>query len=349
MYYDTRADSSDLIMLRQEATFPIIDLHLNGVTIPKREASGRQLIVNFSAHDLCLEDVRIATEELVKGGTTHFLATLVSGPEQTTLRNLATIAEAMDQPWGKPIIGIHAEGPFFSLETKGAHCERDIRDYADLSLFKRMFDASKGNLVLATVSPAIKDAASFIETITKMGVVVSLGHHNANLSQIKEPIAAGATGITHAGNGWSKEPPTDARKNLEVVAQLTDERTFVMFIPDGVHVSRDFLQIWHKVVEAVKPGHSIFVSDASPLAGAVEGNYTFCNQDIRVERDEQGRLRTFPLTGSYAQLPECVTILRSMNIISEQEILAGVTANPLALMEPALRRIDRFPDLSGLK
>jgi N-acetylglucosamine-6-phosphate deacetylase len=335
-------------MLRQETISPIVDLHLNGITIPKREALGRQQIVNFSAHDLSLEDVRSATEELVKRGTTHFLATLVSGPEQTTLRNLATIAEAMIQPWGKPIIGIHAEGPFFSIETKGAHCERDIRDYADLSLFKRMFDASKGNLVLATVSPAIKDAASFIEEIAKMGVVVSLGHHNANLVQIKEAIDAGATAITHAGNGWSKEPPTDARKNLEVVAQLTDERTFVMFIPDGIHVSRDFLSIWHKVVEAVKPGHSVFVSDASPLSGATEGDYDFCKQDIRVERDERGRLRTFPLTGSYEQLRDCLTILRGMNIVSESDIVAGVTSNPLALMEPALRRIDRFPELSGL-
>jgi N-acetylglucosamine-6-phosphate deacetylase len=335
-------------MRNQQSAFPIVDLHLNGITIPNRETFGSQHIVNFSAHDLCLDDVRSATAELARQGTPHFLATLVSGPEATTLRNLAIIAEAMEQPWGKPIIGIHAEGPFFSKETRGAHCERDIKDYAELSFFKRMFDASKGNLALATISPAIRDAATFIEQIVKMGVVVSLGHHNANLSQIKESLDAGATAITHAGNGWSKEPPSDARKNLEVVAQLTDSRTYVMVIPDGVHVSPDFLQIWHKVIEAVKPGHSIFVSDASPLSGATEGKYTFCEQDIHVQQDENGRLRTFPLTGSYAQLPECMTILRAMNIVSEKDIIAGVTTNPLALMKPALERINRFPDLSGL-
>jgi N-acetylglucosamine-6-phosphate deacetylase len=336
-------------MRNQPSTTPVFDLHLNGITIPKRESHGEQRVVNFSAPELSLEDVRSATDELVRQGTTHFLATLVSGPEETMLRNSAVIAEAMERPWGKPIIGIHAEGPFFSKETKGAHCEHDIRDYADLSFFKRIFDASKGNLVLATISPAIRDAAPFIEQIVKMGVVVSLGHHNANLSQIKEALDAGATAITHAGNGWSKEPPADARKNLEVVAQLTDQRTYVMVIPDGVHVSQDFLRIWHKVIEAVKPGHSIFVSDASPLSGAAEGNYTFCNQPIRVEHDEEGRLRTFPLTGSYAQLPECMEILRAMNIVSEKDIVAGVTTNPLELMKPALERIDRFPDLSGLK
>lgn len=335
-------------MLTQQNTSPIIDLHLNGITIPRRHASDSQEVVNFSAHDLSLEQVRKATEELVARGTTHFLATLVSGTEQTTLRNLEIIAEAMDKPWGSPILGIHAEGPFFSRETRGAHCERDIRDSADLSFFKRMFDAAQGKLLLTTISPAITGAAPFIDAITEMGVVVSLGHHNASFAQIQEALDAGATGITHAGNGWSKESPIDSRKNLEVVAQLTDKRTHVMFIPDGVHVSRDFLRIWHTVVEAVKPGHSIFVSDASPLSGAASGNYTFCNQTIRVGPDEGGRTRTFPLTGSYEQLPDCVSILRNMNIIPENDIIAGVTRNPLALMEPALRRIDRFPDLSGL-
>jgi N-acetylglucosamine-6-phosphate deacetylase len=337
-------------MSRHSFSSPIIvDLHLNGITIPKSELSGAQHVVNFSAHYLTLEDVRHATAELLAHGTTHFLATLVSGPEEITLRNLGILADAMEQPWGKPIIGIHAEGPFFSKETRGAHCEKDIRDCADISLFKNMFDASKGKLVLATISPAIKDAAPFIEKIASMGVVVSLGHHNANMSQIKEALDAGATGITHAPNGWSKEPREDGLKNLEVVLQLTDPRTFVMFIPDGVHVSKDFLQIWHRVIEAVKPGHSVFVSDASPLSGAEEGKYSFCNQSIVVKHDDLGHLRTFPLTGSYLQLPECMNILRGMDIINENDIVDGVSRNPLTFMEKALERIDRFPDLSELK
>lgn len=326
----------------------MVDLHLNGITIPKRHPSEEQEIVHFSAENLSLDQVRRATEELVGRGTTHFLATLVSAPEQTTLRNLGIIAQAMEEPWGEPILGIHAEGPFFSQDTRGAHSALDIRDRADLPLFERMFDASQGKLLLMTVSPSIADAAYFIDAITNKGVAVSLGHHNADVHQLQEALDAGATGITHAGNGWSKEPAPDARKNLEVVLQLTDARTYVMFIPDGIHVSRDFLNIWHRVVEAVKPGHSIFVSDASPLSGAEPGNYVFCNQHVRVDRDDQGRLRTFPLTGSYDQLRDCVTILRGMNIVSEERIIAGVTRNPMAFIEAPLRRIDRFPELSGL-
>lgn len=335
-------------MLNEQTTLPVVDLHLNGVTIPKRGGVDAQQIVNFSADDLSLEDVKRATEELRCRGTTHFLATLVSGPEQTTLRNLGIIAQAMSEPWGAPILGIHAEGPFFSKETRGAHCERDIRDAADLSLFKRMFDASRGNLVLTTISPAIQNAAPFIEAVKGMGVVVSLGHHNAVLSQINEALDAGATAITHAGNGWSKEAPADARKNLEVVAQLTDKRTYVMFIPDGIHVSRDFLRIWHGVIESMKPGRSVFVSDASPYSGAELGHYSFCRQDIEVAEDEFGRMRTYPLTGSYDQLLDCVVIARGMDFASEKQIQDAVTTNPLELMRSALDRIDRFPDLSGI-
>ncbi len=327
----------------------MIDLHLNGVTIPRSEQTSEQEVVDFSAPDLSLEQVRKATAELVTRGTTHFLATMVSAPEEVTLRNLSVIAQAMEESWGSSILGIHAEGPFFSQDTRGAHNEHDIRDRADKALFNRMFEASRGKLLLTTISPSIDGAAPFIDAIAQMGVVVSLGHHNADFRQIQEAIAAGATGITHAGNGWSKEPAMGARKNLEVVSQLADTRTYVMFIPDGIHISPEFIALWHRVVEAIKPGHSIFVSDASPLSGAEEGNYVFCNQEVRVGRDARGRSRTFPLTGSYDQLSDCVEILRGMNVVSEQEIVDGVTRNPLAFLEAPLRRIDRFPDLSGLR
>jgi N-acetylglucosamine-6-phosphate deacetylase len=132
---------------------------------------------------------------------------------------------------------------------------------------------------------------------------------------------------------------------MEVIAQLVDERGYVMIIPDGVHVPSDFIRLTHKVVEAVKPGRVIWVSDASPLSGAPQGDYTFCGEPARVDFDEDKRLRTFPLTGSYEQLAQCLTILRGMKIVSEADIRAGVTTNPLALVEPALKRINRFPDL----
>jgi len=325
----------------------IIDLHLNGLTVPARNR-GAPEVVNFSAEDLTIDQVRRATAEVVSGGTSKFLATLITGTPETTIRNIGILAEAMKHSWGDPILGIHLEGPFFSRPCRGAHPESLVREDADIGLFRRFFDAADGKIVLTTVSPTIQGAARFIEDVIKMGVVVSLGHHNADVTQIKEAFAAGATGVTHAGNAWSKEAPSDGRKNMEVITQLINPRAFVMVIPDGIHVNETFIECVYTVVERVKPGRIIWVSDGSAFAGAPEGDYTFGGETVRIGRDERGVLRTFPLTGSYLSLSECLEVLRSMCIVPEIDVRRGATTNPIAFVSDALERINRSPDISTL-
>lgn len=333
---------------RQSQFPPLVDLHVNGLTIPKQPGLKPE-VVNFSSAELTLEQVRLATEALVQAGTARFLATLVTGAPETTIRNVHLLAKAMQEPWGEPIMGIHLEGPFFSLECKGAHPEQHIREQGDIELFRQFFSAAQGKVVLTTVSPAIRDATSFIRQITDMGVLVSIGHHNANVEQIEMAFKAGATGVTHAGNAWSKQRPEDDRKNMEVAAQLCEEKAFVMVIPDGVHVNSTFIKYAYKIVEAVKPGRIVWVSDCSPFAGAPIGNYEgFAGQPVSVARDNAGALRTYPLSGSYLLLGECLGVLRQMDIVPERDILAGATGNPLDFVEPALKRIKRFPNLAPL-
>lgn len=333
---------------RQNQSSSLVDLHVNGLTLPSQPGLKPE-VVNFSSAELTLEQVRLATESLVQAGTARFLATLVTGAPETTIRNVRLLASAMHEPWGEPIMGVHLEGPFFSLECKGAHPEQYIREQTDIELFREFFSAAQGKVVLTTVSPATRDATSFIRQVTDMGVLVSIGHHNANVEQIEMAFKAGATGVTHAGNAWSRQRPEDDRKNMEVAAQLCEEKAFVMVIPDGVHVSPTFVKYAYKIVEAVKPGRIVWVSDCSPFAGAPTGSYEgFAGEPVSVARDKAGALRTYPLTGSYLLLSECLDVLRKMDVVPERDILAGATSNPLDFVEPALKRINRFPSLAPL-
>ena len=326
---------------------PLVDLHVNGLTVPKSGGMGID-VINFSSPNLTLNEIQRVTAALVHAGTTKFLATLITSAPDVVIRNVSLLAEAMQESWGAPILGIHLEGPFFSLACKGAHPKELVREAADLGLFKSFFDAAQGSIVLTTISPAIRGAALFIEKIKELGVIVSIGHHNATVSQIEEAFDAGASGVTHAGNAWSKELPTNGRKNMEVVAQLCHENAYVMVIPDGVHVDSTFIKYVHRVVEAIKPGRIVWVSDCSPLAHAPEGVYPgFAKGElVTVGPDKDGTVRTFPLTGSYLVLSECLGVLRQMNVVPEANIVAGAFRNPLAFIEPALKRLNRLPDLS---
>lgn len=325
----------------------LVDLHVNGLTLPPRPEAPAE-VVNFSAESLTLDQVRRATEGLVAAGTRRFLATLITSSPESMIRNVKLIADAMKEPWGEPIMGIHLEGPFFSVATRGAHPKHLVREGADIDLFRRFFDASDGKVVLTTVSPAIPGAAPFIEKIARLGVVVSIGHHNAVVSQIEDAFAAGATGVTHAGNAWSKDEPPDHRKNMEVAAQLLEPNAFVMIIPDGVHVDRNFIKYAFIMIESRKPNRTIWVSDGSAFAGAPVGRYQFGGEAVEIRPDEAGHVRTFPLTGSYLTLSQCLEVLASMKAVPDEAIVPGATAIPINFVSSALRRINRFPDTSSL-
>ncbi len=323
----------------------LVDLHVNGLTVPARANQAVQ-VVNFSAPQLTLESVRLATKELVTRGTDYFLATLVTGDPQVTIENLKTISDAMKEPWGRPIVGVHLEGPFLSMTCRGAHPAEHIRETPDLALFKQFFQAADGKVVLSTVSPALDGAARFIEQVRELGVTVSLGHHDASTEKIEEAFAAGATAVTHAGNAWSKTPPADFRRNTEVLAQLDADGVYVMVIPDGEHVGAAFIKHAYKIVEGLRPGHIVWVSDCSPLAGAPEGNYElYDGLRAQIAPGHDGALRSVPLTGSYLLLRECLQKLKEMGVVPEEGIVAPASINALKLIESSLRRCSTFPNL----
>lgn len=326
----------------------LVDLQVNGLTVP--QGPERPRVVDFSSAKLTLEDIRLAVERLVEKGVRHFLPTIVTSPVEVTHRNLELLAHAMEkEPWGKHMLGIHLEGPFFTKACRGAHPEPYIIDRPDLGLFCDFQDSADGKIVLATVSPAIPEAPSFINALVKMGVVVSLGHHNATTSELEDAFQAGARGVTHAGNGWSKEIGKEPRKSSDVLAQLAADGVYVMLIPDGEHVPAQFIKYVHKIVEGLRPGHVVLVSDCSPLAGAPEGKYIVYDRlDVNIVRGTSGELKGEPLSGSYKLLPECLNILRTMDVMPEKHIIEGASTNALEFIRPALERTKRFPDLTTL-
>ncbi len=96
----------------------LVDLQVNGLTVP--QGPERPRVVDFSSATLTIEDIRLAVERLVEKGVAHFLPTIVTSPLDVTHRNLELLAHAMEnESWGKHILGIHLEGPFFTKACKG--------------------------------------------------------------------------------------------------------------------------------------------------------------------------------------------------------------------------------------
>ena len=310
-----------------------VDLQVNGY-----------LGVDFTSPSLGLDDICRATDALVKAGTIGYCATLITAPLDIYQRNLPLISKAMEEPGVRgTLLGIHLEGPYLSAKegARGAHQAVWMRR-PDIEEFDRLQDWARGNIRIVTLAPELEGALGLIEHVTqKHSTRVSLGHHVASGEEIVRSIAAGASLITHLGNGCPNLLP---RHENIIIHQLAADALTAGVITDGNHLPEDFIRI---VVRCKGPGRMFVISDSAPIAGLKPGLYT--NMGIKVRLSDTGRIEqlTAPyLAGSGCTMADCMRHLRSFGILSEVELWQVGLQNPLGILgvSPASFATADLPD-----
>lgn len=255
----------DIIHLPMGAEVPdvyvgpgLIDLQINGY-----------MGVSFTDQSITIEDVRRATKALWKEGVTSYLPTLTTLDKERLLKSFALLAKAVkDEEIGLSIPGFHLEGPYISPVKgyRGAHFKQYIR-LPDWEEFTELQRAAGNGIKLITLAPEVDGAISFIKKCTETGVVVSLGHHNANYEIVQQAVDAGASLCTHLGNGCAN---MINRHHNPLWPQLANDKLSISIITDGFHLTRDEVRTFYKVKG---PDKTILVSDILSLAGQPPGIY----------------------------------------------------------------------------
>jgi N-acetylglucosamine-6-phosphate deacetylase len=341
----------------------LVDIHFNGGWL-----RDHYRVVDFSSPHLCKDDILALCRQMRSDGVTYFVPTLVTGPLNLRMRNCELLSEVITEAKsakqqgildennpGTAILGIHLEGPYLDPKCKGAHDAGKIVT-AHAQEFQQVFEIARGEILYMTLSPSFGAAGEFIaELVRDYGVAVSLGHHDPSIEQLERAIVAGASGITHAGNGWPKDGRSfrDCEPQL---MQLVEDNLHVMLVPDGEHVSWKFVELVHKIRRASKPSGLIFTSDQSAAAGAPNGAWLDVLNDLRVQvvpsTKELGKLCTQPLSGSYYNLKQIYDqVLTRRNrmgteLLPKEFVDAAVSENPCRFLEGPLRRLGQWGDLS---
>jgi N-acetylglucosamine-6-phosphate deacetylase len=122
-----------------------VDIHIHG-------AAGHDVM---EGTDAALEAVE---RKLVQHGVTSYVPTTVTAPLDPTLRALEHLANAIESGDGDPArarpLGVHLEGPFISHERRGVHPPAELRA-PSLELFERMWQASRGHVLVMTIAPEL--------------------------------------------------------------------------------------------------------------------------------------------------------------------------------------------------
>lgn len=295
-----------------------VDLQVNGF-----------LGVDFSSPELTEDDFVLACRALLAQGTATFLPTVITSSLDTYARNLPLMAEVMarDEFTGR-LLGFHLEGPFISRVpgAVGAHNPAYVRD-PDVALLEQLLDWAGGRVRLLTLAAELPGAEDLTRCAVERGIAVSIGHSFFTTADLDRLAEAGATALTHLGNGLPNMLP---RHDNPLWVGLAHDAYTAMVIADGHHLPAPVLKT---AIRAKGADRLIVVSDASPVAGLPPGRYHFLDNDAILE--PSGRFHNPEkqcLVGSSATMAQCMAHLSSLGELTAEALTRVGRVNPLKLI-----------------
>lgn len=207
-------------------------------------------------------------------GTTSLVPTIITAPVDqlaATLRSVREFAPGLPAD-GARVLGVHVEGPFISPVRRGAHNPQWITDPTRASVTE-LIEAGRGLLRLVTLAPELPGALGAIEQFTGAGVLVSIGHSDAQARQVAAAADRGARMVTHLFNA---QRPLGHREPGVVGQALTDSRLTSGLIADLHHVAGQVCGLAFRAA----PGRIVLVTDAAAPAGMPPGEYLLGGQPV---------------------------------------------------------------------
>lgn len=267
-----------------------------------------------------VEDVRKVSRSLYENGVIGYLPTIITSALSDAVRAIKLVEEVRTNPLPgeAKILGTHLEGPFISVTKRGVHPIEHIVA-PNLNHLKALLNA--GLIKIVTIAPELPGAIELIQYLVANGIVVSLGHTNANREEASAGFNAGAKTVTHLFNAMPKPP-------LDGTAQVAIERddVVIQIIIDEVHVSNELVK---STLEKVSK-RFIVTNDPIAAAGLGSGTYPFGDMQITIEGGQARRIDG-TLAGGIGTLGQSLEIMRSIGI-NQVDALASVTTRPCELI-----------------
>jgi len=284
-----------------------------------------------------VEELLNAADLLAGTGTTAFLPTLYSLPPEGYVAALEGIEAAQDEQeqrgvGGAWIGGAHLEGPFLAKRWAGAHQRHHLLD-PDLEVLRMLLDA--GPIHLVTLAPELPGADSAIRALCDEGVVVAMGHTDADAAECHRAIDAGVSMLTHCWNAHRRFGPRDPGP-----AGVGLDRVAVGVICDGVHLADETLRLTF----AAGGERVCVVSDAIAPCGTSGSAWQADGVEVTIA-DGRATLPDGTLAGAVAPMDQAIRHLVEIGIPLEQALYAAASAPASVLGELVILRAGSVADV----
>lgn len=310
---DVAVDGGEIVELNGDILAPgYVDLQVNG-------GGGAQF--NATPTVAALSCMAEAHRSL---GATAILPTLITDSRDKSRAAIEATLQAV-RAGVRGITGLHLEGPHLSIARKGAH---------DPALIRPMDDEDLGMLLAAAQAlPALKMTLApenatpeQVRQLTAAGVVVSLGHSDADFNTCMAYADAGASCVTHLFNAMSQ---LGNREPGLVGAALASEQLNAGLIADAIHVHPQTIRAaW---AAKTGPARIFLVSDSMAPAGTDDTGFELVGRQI-ARRDGRLTLPDGTLAGADLDLTTALRVLTEQVQVPLDQALAAATSVPADVM-----------------
>lgn len=153
------------------------------------------------------------------------------------------------------IVGIHLEGPYINPHLGAGR--KYAWKYSD-EAFTRLFEAGKGNVLHCTYAPEMPFAESVEDIINRYGVVMDIGHTQADPDSIYRSVKKGLKIVTHLFDA------TGNYKGVHAFDMTGDPQDGVSYVVLGIP------NLYYELISDSKGVHATYASQRLALKCAGE-------------------------------------------------------------------------------
>ena len=301
-----------------------IDLHTHG-------AGGHDFM------DGTVEAYLKIAETHARYGVTGLYPTTLASSNDELLKSFEIYRQAKAlNTKGAAFLGFHLEGPYFSMNQKGAQDPKYIRnpqpdDYLQLL-------NSTDDIARWSAAPELDGSKEFAETLMQRNILPAIAHSDAIYEEVVQAFNWGFTHITHLYSATSGVCRRGCYRYAGIIeaSYLIDDMT-VEIIADGIHLPASLLQLIYKI----KGSENIaLITDSMRAAGMPEGKSILGSlsngQEIIVEDGVAKLPDRTAFAGSVATADRLVRTMINIAGIPLLETVRMITSTPARIM-----RIDK--------
>lgn len=286
----------------------LIDIHTHGA-------------MSEDASDGKASGLPIMSRYYAAGGVTSWCPTTMTLKEPVLKDAMETIRDFVRPEDGAKVAGVNLEGPFLCYAKRGAQAAENLHA-PDIDMFRRLNEASGGQIRLVTVACEEPGAIEFIREASRE-CTVSLGHTTADYDTAMAAYEAGASHATHLYNGM----PGLLHRAPGVIGAACDAGASVELICDGLHIHPSVIRLTHRLFGE----KLVMISDSLRCAGMPDGDYTLGGQPITMKNGKAVLTGTDTLAGSSIHLMDAVRRSVSFGISLEDAVFAATLAPARAI------------------